>query len=414
MTRTEPIASDRHFNHGVLFIVHYPAFAGPHNRILRIAEPLREADWDCAVVLPSEPGNAAKRLASSGVQVISAPLDRLRKSINPIPNLQLIGRSGPQVANLRSIIRAWDPDVVVIGNLLMPHGAIAAKLENRPVIWQIVDTSIPLPLQILVMPLVRLLADVVVFGGARLIESHLGARRLPQPCLVVPPPVDTERFVPDPTARASVRHELGIGDSKKVVGQVININPKKGLEYFLRAARLILDQEPDTRFLIIGAAHAVHHGYYEEILRLQRDLKITDDQMLWLGDKADTERYFAAMDVFVVSSVPNSEGTTTTSMEALSCQIPVVATNVGAVSDVVVDHETGLLVEPNRPDALAGAILSLLRDDTRRDELGEAGRDRTKQLFGLDVCVSRYLQVFATAYRHHNSGDNLGSFGGSG
>jgi glycosyltransferase involved in cell wall biosynthesis len=388
---------DRHLSHGALFILHYPAFGGPHNRVLRVAQPLSAADWDCAAVLPTESGNAAQRLRTAGVPIIYVPLDRLRKTRNPIPNLRLLARSAQQISRLRSVIRAWDPDVVVIGSLLMPHGAIAAKLEKRPVIWQIVDTSIPLPLQMLLMPLVRWLSEVVVFGGSGLPGQHLGATHLTQPSMIIPPPVDTDRFAPSPQARAEARHELGIADSDNVVGQVININPKKGLEYFLRAARIVIDHEPKTRFLIIGAAHAVHRDYLDSLRRLQDELQISDGQLLWLGDKDDTERYYAAMDVFVVSSVPNSEGTTTTAMEALACQVPVVATDVGSVSDVVVDRTTGLLVEPNRPDLLAAGILSLLRDERFRLELGNAGRERTQRLFSLQVCVSRYLEAFAAA-----------------
>lgn len=381
----------------VLFVLHYPMFGGPHNRILRITEPFRAAGWDCAVVLPTEKGNAAPWLRSGGVEVIETPLHRLRRLKSPPPNITMLWSSPREIAALRAIMRNWDPEVVVVGNLLMPHAAIAAHLESRAVVWQIVDTAVPKALQVFLMPLVGRLSDAVIYGGAGLQQAHLGAERLRQPSFVVSPPVDTSRFRADADSRADVRREFGIGEDAPVVGQVAAISPKKGLEYFVRAAALIAQVHPEVRFLIVGSAHGLHEAYFEDLKRLQANLGLSDTQVYWLGDRADTERYYAAMDVFTMSSIPNSEGTTTTSMEALACEVPVVATNVGAVSEVVVDGENGYLVRPNDPEELAQRVNVLLQDVGRRHDFGATGRRRTIENFDVNVCVERYVKAFESA-----------------
>jgi glycosyltransferase involved in cell wall biosynthesis len=393
--------------HVALFVIHYPAYGGPHNRILRIAEPLRAAGWDCAVVLPTEPGNAVSWLRSGGVPVIERPLGRVRRMRSPWPNLQMLASAPGEIAGLRTVIREWDPDVVVVGNLVMPHAAIAAMLERRAVLWQIVDTAVPKLLQLIVMPLVRRLADAVAYGGAQLRHEHVAATRLPQPWYVIPPPVDTARFTASAKARIEVRSELNIGESDPVIGQVVAINPKKGLEYFLRAAAIIVRSRLDARFMILGSAHSTHTAYYHELRALQAQLGLSERQVLWLGDRADTERYYAAIDIFAVTSVPRSEGTTTTSMEALACEVPVVATDVGAISEVVADHECGYLVEPNNPTAFAGRVLTLLGDDRLRQELGASGRQRTMGQFDVKVCVERYVEAFEGALMHRANRRNL-------
>lgn len=387
----------------VLFVLHYPMFGGPHNRILRITEPFRAAGWDCAVVLPTEKGNAAPWLRSGGVEVIETPLHRLRRLKSPMPNIRMLWRAPREIAALREIVRRWNPDVVVVGNLLMPHAAIAAHLESRAVVWQIVDTAVPKGLQVFLMPLVRCLADAVIYGGAGLEHAHIGTRRLSQPSFVVSPPVDTSRFKADPDARSDVRIELDIDEGAPVVGQVAAISPKKGLEYFVQAAALIARAHPEARFLVIGSAHGLHVEYFEGLKRLQAELGLADTQVLWLGDRPDTERFYAAMDVFTMSSIPNSEGTTTTSMEALACEVPVVATNVGAVSEVVVDGENGYLVRPNDPEELVQRVNVLLQDAGRRRDFGAAGRRRTIENFDVNVCVERYVKAFesALAFRRH-------------
>jgi glycosyltransferase involved in cell wall biosynthesis len=377
-------------------------FGGPHNRILRITEPLLAAGWDCAVVLPAESGNAAPWLRSAGVEVIEAPLQRIRRIKNPMPNIRMLWRAPREIASLRAIIRKWDPDVVVVGNLVMPHAAIAAHFESRAVVWQIVDTAVPRGLQLFLMPLVRRLADAVIYGGARLKQAHIGTKGLSQPLFVVSPPVDTSRFKADPSSRGEVRRELGIDKDAPVVGQVAAISPKKGLEYFLQAAATLARRRSDALFIIVGSAHGLHVEYYNDLKQLQSQLGLSDTQVLWLGDRFDTERFYVAMDVFTMSSIPDSEGTTTTSMEALACEVPVVATDVGAVSEVVVDGENGYLVPPNDPDELARRVDLLLNNKDLRQKFGTAGRQRTIKNFDVSVCVEYYVRVFGCALKYRS------------
>ena len=221
---------------------------------------------------------------------------------------------------------------------------------------------------------------------------------------MISPPVDTGRFIASPQRRAEVRAELEIAESSPVIGQVVAINPKKGLEYFLRAAAIIAQSRPDARFMIIGSAQDAHMGYYDKLRSLQVQLGLSEEQVRWLGDQAATERYYAAMDIFAVTSVPRSEGTTTTSMEALACEVPVVATDVGAVSEVVVDGECGYLVEPDSPEAFAAGVDHLLDEDDLLRELGKAGRVRTVARFDVNICTERYVEAFegASANRQHH------------
>lgn len=383
-----------------LFVLHYPAFGGPHNRIVRLAEPLRRRGWEVAAVLPSERGNAADWLRGAGIDVIQTPLSRVRRGRDPRPNLRMFGQAPAEIRALRTIIRRRSPDAVVLGNLVMPHAAIAASLERRAVLWQIVDTSVPLGLQLVVMPLVAGLADCVVYGGRGLRDAHLGATRIRAPWCVISPPVDTRRFRANRAVRTAVRQEIGLGDDDPVVGQVVAINPKKGLEGFLKAAVEVLRVHPRTRFVIVGSAGEAHTSYLDELRRLQTALGLRAEQVLWLGDRSDAERFYAAMDVFVVSSVPNSEGTTTTAMEALACEVPVVATDVGAVSEVVVNGLTGVLVPPMNELALAAAIGRLLGSERERAEMGTVGRERTTAMFDVEVCADSYARAFEAALTH--------------
>jgi len=128
----------------VLNVTHYPVFGGPHNEVLRLAAPLREAGVEMTVLLPDEPGNAAERLRSAGIDVLTMPLHRLRATTRPLTHLRLVARFWPEVQAIRSVVRERDIDIVKINGLVNPHGAIAARLEGVPVVWvQHSDEDLP-------------------------------------------------------------------------------------------------------------------------------------------------------------------------------------------------------------------------------------------------------------------------------
>jgi hypothetical protein len=108
-----------------LSIIHYPVFGGPHNQALRLAGPLRRLGVKTTVLLPDEPGNAASRLQAAGVDVITVPLHRVRATANPAAHLRFAVRFWPEIDAVRRVIRERRIDLVQIGGLINPHGAIA-------------------------------------------------------------------------------------------------------------------------------------------------------------------------------------------------------------------------------------------------------------------------------------------------
>ena len=166
--------------------------------------------------------------------------------------------------------------------------------------------------------------------------------------------------------RGRLRAELGLNGRDKLVGIVARLVPIKAHEVFLEAAAQIRVQEPDTTFLIIGDGER-----RAELEGMARDLGL-ERSMRFLGWRGDMRQVYADLDVVALSS--NNEGSPVALIEALAAARPVVATNVGGVPNVVADGESGLLVPPRDPDALAAGIVTLLRDPARAAAYGQAGR----------------------------------------
>jgi mannosyltransferase len=286
---------------------------------------------------------------------------------------------------------------VQIGGLVNPHAAIAARRRGAAVVWQILDAGSPAPLRRAAMWIVRRRADAVMFDGESLIEAHGGRRSLSMPTFTYVPPVDTDLFAPSAERSARLRRRLGIPEDAPLVGTVSHLTPLKALENFLGAASRIAAVRPDARFVVVGSAPESHAAYGEQI-RWQASELALPQPILFAGARDDVECWYAAMDVHLITS--RSEGTTTTALEAQSCGIPVVATDVGAVHEVVDDGVTGLLVPSGEPAAIAAATLRLLDDPAGRAAMSRAARTLAVEQFGLETAAELRARIYESALAH--------------
>jgi glycosyltransferase involved in cell wall biosynthesis len=384
----------------VLWVVHYPVFGGPHNRILRLAPLLAEQGIDVVALLPSEPGNAVDRLRSAGVPVMTTSLSRVRALGRVRDQVRLLQAFRGDVRRVRGAIRVVSADVVVLGGLINSQAALAAHLEDTALVWQVLDSRTPRPVAATLMPVVDRLADTVTFAGPALIDSHPGASGLRVPKLVSTPGVDIEKFRPSPEARARVRSELGIPPEATVVGSLANVNPQKGIEYFVQAAGIISEVRPDTWFVVVGAESADHRDYRELIDAEIARAGIPTGRLIFAGEQTNTQEWFPAMDVKLMTSVPNSEGTPTSILEAWACEVPPVATDVGSVAQLVADGEDGFVVPPNDAKAIADQALTLLDDPALRARLAAAGRRKVEVQYSLKRVADVHAEAMRSALTH--------------
>lgn len=391
----------------LLHVIHFPVFGGPHNEVLRLATPLGERGWISTVLLPDEADDAARRLRSARIDVIQAPLHRLRADPDPRLHATLLATFPAEVRKLRRVIAERRIDLVVIRGLVNPHGAIAARLEGVPVVWQLVDTRPPWLMRRALMPLVLNLADGVMFTGDAILRAHTGGRPLDLPYTTYVPPVDTLLFASSPSARTSTRRSIGLPVDAPVVGSVANVNPDKGLEYFVRAASIIFRERPDAWFLLVGSQYDTHLDYAER-LRSEVSLGgIPTERFIFAGPWPNIQDVYPALDVKLITS--RSEGIATTAIEAMACGVPVIATAVGGLPEIVHDGRTGFVVPSRDPASLAERALRILDDSELRLRMSTAARQRAVNEFDVSVSVTRYVRVFEAAIRRRSAMTRLTS-----
>jgi glycosyltransferase involved in cell wall biosynthesis len=197
--------------------------------------------------------------------------------------------------------------------------------------------------------------------------------------------VDCDRFVPKPQARVEVRRELGLPADAPLIGIVAALREEKNHGLFVQAAQQVLKQHPGAHFLIIG------EGPMRQSIETAIDEVAGHGHIHLLGTRHDTPDLLAAMDVFVLSSL--NEASPVSILEALSCGVPVVATDVGSVCETVRPNETGYLVPSQERDAMVQAIDDLLRRPEHARELGANGREWVRATGSLQSMVDGYTKL---------------------
>ncbi len=202
--------------------------------------------------------------------------------------------------------------------------------------------------------------------------------------------IDCERFKPNPVARIEVRQELGLPESTPLVGLVAALRSEKNHGMLVEAAAQVRGQHPNAHWLIVGDGPE-----RLKIESLVSELGLADRVHL-LGTRHDTSRLVAALDVFALSSL--NEASPVSILEALACEVPVVATDVGSISESVLQGKTGWLIESGDVAAMSQRIDQLLNADANRKRMGEVGRALVQRTGSLDSMVAGYTNLATALY----------------
>ncbi len=185
---------------------------------------------------------------------------------------------------------------------------------------------------------------------------------------------------------AEERRRIGLGPSDVVIGTVARLHRQKGLIHLVRAASGIFRAAPAARIVVAGGG-PLEKALQKEMLR--QNLK---GRFLLLGERPDSARVLALMDIFVLPSL--WEGLPYAILEAASLGKPIVATAIDGVTEVLRDGQTGLLVPPADADRLASAVLRLLGDDELRARLGRNALAQIPPRFKLSRMIGQTERLY--------------------
>lgn len=195
-----------------------------------------------------------------------------------------------------------------------------------------------------------------------------------------------DRFGPiDPTGR-EVLAGLFPRPYAHIVGAAGRLSPEKGFEQFVAAAALIAQEVPDTGFILFGNGPSK-----AELARQITELGL-DGRVVLAGHRTDLDHLLPHLTVLVLSSF--TEGLPNILLEAAAATVPIVATAVGGVPEIVADGANGYLVSPGDPALLAQRTIELLRSPELRAAMGQHGRERARSLFTFESQSQAYINLF--------------------
>jgi glycosyltransferase involved in cell wall biosynthesis len=305
--------------------------------------------------------------AGYDVDVVSfRPAEIEGARVHYVDGLERLGRLRyfAHAGRVRRLVESLQPDLLHAMHLTS-YGFLAATGAARPLVTSVWGTDIleapfwsPLHLALTRYALAR--ADHLTATGLTLANATLRYAPPSKPVTVVPFGVDLERFQPDGKPRAN--------EGTIAIGTVARLSLEKGHDVLLRAVARLVERGVDLRAVLAGDGPLRHR-----LERLAAKLRIAA-RVDFRGELPydAVPSLLRELDIFVLPST--AEGFGVAALEAQAMQLPVIASNVHGIPDVVDDRHTGLLVPPRDDAALADAIALLAADPDRRASMGRAGR----------------------------------------
>ena len=375
-------STDPKRKHNIIFLIDGLGMGGAERMMVPILKHLNKDEFSPRVcVFQEKDGNPI----ADDLRDIGVPVDFL-----PIPFLRDI----TALPRLRKYLRESNADIVHTQlEFADTLGNMAAKLLGLPSVCTI-HTLPPQDVstrskshQVVERFSLRWFCDrvIAVSEEARAYYLHLGGVKASQ-IVTIYNGIDMTIFDSMNIERSSLRRELGIPVDAHLITTVAVLREPKGIQFMLQALPAILSFDPRAYYLIVG------DGPHSKALQNEAGKLLQNDRIVFTGMRRDVPRILAASDIFVLPTL--TEALPTVLMEAMACRLPVIASAVGGIPEMVINGENGILVFPGDSSQLSDACISLLRDDEVRRSMGVQGRRIVHEKFTIRGQVERMTHLY--------------------
>jgi len=361
----------------VLYIQGVARYGGAPESLYRLTTRLTRYR---PLVATSRKGELTRRLDQSGVEFFTVRMGMWRKAKTwprlPITLLHLYRRSRKEKVALIHCNTLWDS----------PYGVTLGRLLGVPVVTHVRNTFEREKIEKYMLDRVNM-----VLAVSRAVADPL--REWGIPYQVVYNGVDLEVFSRKALSGEGVRRELGVGEAPLLLlpGRV---DTTKGQREAIMAMKTVVKEVPQAVLVVVGETSRQEEGLTEELKALASRLGV-GERVIFPGARKDMPAFYAAADVVIMPSLESArEGFGRVLIEAMAMGKATVATRTGGIPEVMMEGETGLLVPPGDVEALARAVVDLLRDEEKRKRMGERGYERVKRFFDLEKTVVQVEEVY--------------------
>lgn len=382
----------------ILFVHASADLYGSDITLLQIVSGLDRESFAAIVVVPYD-GPLVPCLEDAGAEVLVLPdLPVIRRqNMNPLGLLRLVA-SLRSVVWLARFIRRRDAVLVHCNTLAVALAGLAAKLSGRPQVWHVHEIITgPRAVASSLATLSSALSTLVV-ANSEATADHYRRTRLASstPVAVILNGVDEGRL--HERSGTEVRSLVGAGTDDVVFTLIGRINCWKGQPVFLDAAERLAAESNNVRFVLAGDSFAGQERLTEAVDHRIRSSDVLRGRAIRLPHVAEVGSVYAASDVVVLPSTePEPFGLV--AAEAMAAGLPVIASRIGALPELVEDGRTGLLSDPGNATALLSAMRELGASPSRRAEMGRRGRERFERHFRVERYTREFNELYAGLLR---------------
>lgn len=378
-------------------------WGGQEIRIMQESLGMMKRGYRVIIAAP-EQSTIFKKGKEAGVEVFPAYFQKKNPG-SVVKMASLINREKVGIVNTHSSSDSW-------------ISTFAAKLSRvKPGIIRTRHLSTPISRSVLSRLIYDKLPDAVITTGGEIRERMIHHNGFDgSKIFSIPTGVDLERFNPEKVKPAQLKNPThlpnkshpslppftkggqgGIKDGKQggffPIGMIGVLRSWKGHRYLIDAVPAILKAVPDSFFYIAGDG-----PQFQNIKDMIKDSSL-EDKVLMLGHREDIPEILASLDVVVHPSYAN-EGVPQSILQAMAMEKPVVASDAGAIKEIVIDGETGFLTAPKNPGQLAEKVIELYRNPELRIKFGKAGRRLIEKSYSFENMLDKIEALYERLFRH--------------
>lgn len=362
----------------ILYVHGIGAIGGAERDLIALLKRLDRHKWEPHVACPGT-GPFRDQLQALAVPIHALNLPPWRKLLSFFQRRSAVRRLGALVGQL-------DPAMIHVNDIWwVPHALRAVRYNptSLPIVAHVRQEIEPAKVRRYELDRV----DAVIAISRQVEESLIAGGVTASRVRTLYSGIDLSGNQPTPNGWA-IRQMIGAPNGAVLLGTIANLFPRKGYEVMLRALPAIIRAVPTVQYLIVGSDES---GYADRLERLAQELKIADHVHM-VGFQDPVQPFLAALDLYVHPAL--MEGFGIAVVEAMAMGKAVVATTTGGLPEVVAQGETGLLVPPGDAESLAVAVVSLLEDQVRREQMGRNGMVRAQERFSLAASVMQMEQLY--------------------
>lgn len=385
----------------VLVLIYTPTYGGPHNQVSQMYVPLKNKGWNTIAVIPEGDDISFQRLTEVGVTVLRKPLARLRATKSLSTNWEYARSFSENVKLIEEVIATYDISLVQICGLMHVHGAIAARRKNVPVVWQLLSTFAPTWMRAVYTPIVSKQADVVMTTGDLIAKEHPFNFLFKKKHISFYPPVDTTQFIFNKDKRKEARKYLKVSDDSILIGTVGNQNRQKSHDVFIKIAGQLLHKD-NLYFRIVGRhTPANAANYRQNVINPAKALQLFENEKLRIVDSSlPIATILNAFDIFLLTS--HAEGVPTVILEAMATGLPIISSDVGAISEIVKQEKNGFIYPFGNIKQAVENIESLIDNIKLLENIKAANRKEAVEKYDVHACAEQHIYAYQQAILHHD------------